>query len=49
LFFNVSVVETIAKLVPLSMVPTDLAGIISSLCDGIVTFSLTVILNQLGT
>ena len=49
LFFNVSVVETIAKLVPLSMIPTDLAGIISSLCDGIVTFSLTVILNQLGT
>jgi hypothetical protein len=38
LFFRVSMVESIAKLVPLSMVPTDLAGIIISLCDGIVTF-----------
>jgi hypothetical protein len=49
LFFSVSVVESIAKLVPLSMVPTDLAGIIISLCDGIVSFSLTVILNKVGT
>jgi hypothetical protein len=49
LLLSVSVVESIAKLVPLSMVSTDLAGIISSLCDGIVSFSLTVILNQLGT
>jgi hypothetical protein len=29
------------------MVPTDFAGIIISLCDRIVTFSLTVILHQL--
>jgi hypothetical protein len=49
LFLSVSVVESIAKLVPLSMVSTDLAGIIISLCDGIVTFYLTVILNKLGT
>jgi hypothetical protein len=41
LFFSVSVVESIAKLVPLSMVPTYLAGIIISLCDGIVTFFLS--------
>jgi hypothetical protein len=49
LFFSVSVVESIAKSVPLSMVPTDLASIIISLCDGIVTFSLTVILNKVAT
>jgi hypothetical protein len=49
LLLSVSVVESIAKLVPLSMVSTDLAGIIISLCDGIVTFYLTVILNKLGT
>ena len=49
LFLSVSVVESTAKLVPLSMVSTDLAGIIISLCDGIVTFYLTVILNKLGT
>jgi hypothetical protein len=38
LFLSVSVVESIAKLVPLSMVSTDLAGIIISLCDEIVIF-----------